>query len=139
MRHRISTSRAVGSRMATDAMTSSLTRRKILDTGGNNSLSRLRRALTDHGTLVIVGGEGGRLIGGLDRQLRALLLSPFVSHKLGTFVAKENAEDLLVLNELIESGKVAPVFDRTYPLSEAADAIRHFEAGHPRGRIAITV
>ena len=112
----------------------------ILDTGGNNPLARLRRALAPHGTLVIVGGEGGgRFFGGLDRQLRAHLLSPFVSHKLGTFVAKENAADLLVLNDLIESGKLAPVMNGTYALSEAPDAVRHLEAGHPRGRIALTV
>ncbi len=112
----------------------------IIDTGGNSSLSRLRSALAAQGTLVIVGGEGGgQWFGGVDRQLRAHLLSPFVSHKLGTFVAKENAQDLLVLNELIESGKVAPVIGRTYPLSEAADAFRQLEAGHSRGRIVITL
>ena len=112
----------------------------ILDTGGNNSLSRLRRALSPRGTLVIIGGEGGGgWFGGLDRQLRAQLLSPFVTHKLGTFVAKENAQDLIVLNELIESGKAVPVMDGTFSLSEAADAVRHLEAGHTRGRIAITI
>src|ERR687897_2870004 len=85
----------------------------ILDIGGNSSLSRLRRALASRGTLVIVGGEGGgRWLGGTDRQIRALVLSPFVSQKLGTFVNRENHEDLLVLKELIESGKVTPVIDR---------------------------
>src|SRR5215212_3234599 len=82
----------------------------ILDIGGNSTLSRLRRALAQQGTLVIVGGEGGgRWLGGTDRQLRAMILSPFVGQKLGTFVNKENHEDLIVLKELIESGKVTPV------------------------------
>jgi NADPH:quinone reductase-like Zn-dependent oxidoreductase len=112
----------------------------ILDIGGNSSLSRLRRALAPQGTLVIVGGEGGgRWLGGTDRQIRALVLSPFVSQKLGTFVNKENHEDLLVLGELIESGKVTPVIDRTYPLSEVPEAIRYLEEGHARGKVVITV
>jgi NADPH:quinone reductase-like Zn-dependent oxidoreductase len=112
----------------------------ILDIGGNSSLARLRRALTPEGTLVIVGGEGGgRWLGGTDRQLRAMMLSPFVGQKLGTFVNKENHEDLLVLGELIESGKVTPVIDRTYPLSEVPEAIRYLEEGHARGKVVISV
>ena len=112
----------------------------ILDIGGNSSLSRLRRALTPRGTLVIVGGEGGgRWLGGLDRQLRALLLSPFVGQKLGMFVNSENSADMLVLKELIEAGKVTPAIDRTYPLSEAHKAIRYLEEGHARGMVVITV
>src|SRR5215212_2357889 len=112
----------------------------ILDIGGNSSLARLRRALTPEGTLVIVGGEGGgRWLGGTDRQIRALVLSPFVGQKLGTFVNKENHEDLLVLKELIESGKVTPIIDRTYPLSEVPEAIRYLEEGHARGKVVITV
>jgi NADPH:quinone reductase-like Zn-dependent oxidoreductase len=112
----------------------------ILDIGGNSSLSRLRRALTPEGTLVIVGGEGGgRWLGGLDRSLRAMMLSPFVGQKLGTFVNKENHEDMLVLKELIESGKVTPVIDRTYPLSEVPEAIRYLEEGHARGKVVISV
>jgi NADPH:quinone reductase-like Zn-dependent oxidoreductase len=112
----------------------------ILDIGGNSSLARLRSALTPEGTLVIAGGEGGgRWLGGTDRQLRALALSPFVSQKLGTFVASENHEDMLVLKELIESGKVTPVIDRTYPLSEVPEAIRYLEEGHAKGKIVISV
>jgi NADPH:quinone reductase-like Zn-dependent oxidoreductase len=112
----------------------------ILDIGGNSSLSRLRRALASQGTLVIVGGEGGgRWLGGLDRQLRATMLSPFVGQKLGTFVSTPNHEDLLVLKELIESGKVTPVIDRTYPLAEVPEAIRYLEEGHARGKVVITV
>jgi len=112
----------------------------ILDMAGNRSLSTLRRALTPEGTLVIIGGEeGGRWLGGTDRQIRALLLSPFVRQRLRTFIAKESAEDLLVLKELIESGKVAPVIDRTYALREAPDAIRHLEEGHARGKLVLSV
>src|SRR5215213_2008343 len=112
----------------------------IVDIGGNSSLTRLRRALASRGTLVIVGGEGGgRWLGGLQRQLWATMLSPFVSQKLGTFVSTPNYEDLLVLKELIESGKVTPVIDRTYPLAEVPEAIRYLEDGHARGKVVITV
>ena len=112
----------------------------ILDIGGNSSLARLRRALTPEGTLVITGGEGGgRWLGGTDRQIRALMLSPFVGQKLGTFINKENYEDMLVLKELIESGKVTPFIDRVYPLSQVPEAIRYLEEGHARGKVVISV
>jgi NADPH:quinone reductase-like Zn-dependent oxidoreductase len=112
----------------------------ILDIGGNASLSRLRRALTAKGALVIVGGEtDGRWLGGTDRQLRALVLSRFVGQKLGTFVSRENQEDLLVLKELVDAGKVTPVVDRVYPLRDVADAIRYMREGRARGKVAIAV
>ena len=112
----------------------------ILDIGGNSSLSRLRRALTPKGTLVIAGGEtDGRWLGGSDRQIRALMLSPFVGQKLGTFVSRENHEDMIVLKELIEAGEVTPFIDRTYPLSEAPEAIRYMRDGLARGKVVITV
>jgi NADPH:quinone reductase-like Zn-dependent oxidoreductase len=112
----------------------------VIDTGGNYRLSHLRRVLTPRGRLVIVGGETeGRWLGGTDRQVRAQLLSPFVSQKLGTFVASENAKDLLTLRELIESGKVAPAIDRTYPLVEAVTAIRYMLDGRARGKVVVTV
>jgi len=111
----------------------------ILDIGGNASLSRLRRALTPKGTLVIVGGEkDGRWLGGSDRQIRALVLSPFVGQKLGTFISSPNHQDLIVLKELIEAGKVTPAIDRTYPLSESPQAIRYVAEGHARGKVVIT-
>jgi NADPH:quinone reductase-like Zn-dependent oxidoreductase len=114
--------------------------RSIGDIGGNSSLSRLRRALTPQGTLVITGGEGGgRWLGGTDRQIRALVLSPFVGQKLGTFVNSENHEDMIVLKELIEARKVTPVIDRIYPLSEVPEAIRYLEEGHAQGKVVITV
>jgi NADPH:quinone reductase-like Zn-dependent oxidoreductase len=112
----------------------------ILDIGGNSTLARLRRVLAQRGTLIIVGGEGGgRWLGGTDRQLRAMMLSPFVGQKLGTFVNKENHEDLIVLGELIESGKITPVIDRAYPLAEVPEAMRYLEEGHARGKVVITV
>lgn len=112
----------------------------ILDIAGNRTLGHLRRALTPHGTLVIVGGEtGGRWLGGYDRGFRALMLSPFVGQQLRMLTNSENAEDLLVLSELIESGSVKPAVDRTYPLSETPAAIQSMVEGRARGKIVITV
>jgi NADPH:quinone reductase-like Zn-dependent oxidoreductase len=112
----------------------------ILDTGGNRSLTHLRGALTPRGTLVLVGGEtDGRWLGGTDRVLRALLLSPFVGQKLNAFICSENAQDLIALTELIESGTVTPVIDRTYPLSETPAAIQYMQEGHTRGKVVINV
>lgn len=112
----------------------------ILDTAGNRSVSHLRRALAPKGTLVIGGGEGGgRWIGGIQRQLGALVLSPFVSQRLATFIAKPNSDDLLALSDAIETGRVTPLIDSTYQLSEVPDAIRYLEEGHTRGKIVITI
>jgi NADPH:quinone reductase-like Zn-dependent oxidoreductase/FtsP/CotA-like multicopper oxidase with cupredoxin domain len=112
----------------------------IVDIGGNRGLSHLRRALTPRGRLVIVGGEtDGRWLGGIDRQLRATLLSPFVSQKLGSFISSENAEDLTALRELIESGQVTPAIDRTYPLSDVPEAIRYVSEGRARGKVVVAV
>jgi NADPH:quinone reductase-like Zn-dependent oxidoreductase len=112
----------------------------ILDIAGNRSVSNLRRALAPKGTLVIVGGEGGgRWFGGINRQLGAQLRSMFVGQRLGTFIAKQNGEDLLALKELIEAGKVTPVIGTTFPLQEVPEAIRHLTEGHARGKVVITV
>lgn len=112
----------------------------ILDTGGNSRLSHLRRALTATGRLVLVGGEtDGRWLGGLDRTFKALLLSPLVKQKLLPLVSKENAQDLAALTELIESGKVTSAIDRTYPLSEAPEAVQYVQDGRARGKVVITV
>jgi len=112
----------------------------VLDIGGSRPLSQLRRALTPRGRLVIVGGEtDGRWLGGADRLLRAPLLSPLVSQKLGTLTTSENSKDLRVLRELLEAGKIAPAIDRTYPLSEVPAAIRHVQEGHARGKVVIAV
>lgn len=110
----------------------------ILDIGGNSRLSHLRRVLTPAGRLVIVGGEtDGRWLGGFDRQIRAMLLSPLVSQKLGILGASENSADLSVLRELLEAGKVTPALDRTYPLSETAAAIRYLMEGQAQGKVII--
>ncbi|MCP3820585.1 NAD(P)-dependent alcohol dehydrogenase [Streptomyces sp. A3M-1-3] len=113
----------------------------VLDTAGNRPLARLRRALTTRGTLVIVGGEGGgRWIGGNDRQLRALLLSPFVGQRLrGLAAMHQHHSDLQLLAELIETGSVTPVIDRTYPLADVPDAVRYLMEGHARGKIVVRV
>jgi len=112
----------------------------ILDIGGNSRLTHLRRALTPAGRLVIVGGETeGRWLGGFDRQIRAMLLSPWVSQKLGILGASENSADLSVLAELVESGEITPAIDRTYAFDETPAAIRHLMEGRAQGKVVITV
>jgi len=111
----------------------------ILDTAGNRSLSELRGALTSEGTLVIVGGSGGRWLMGSGRSLRAVVVSPFVSQNLRSFISSTNKDDLVVLKELIEEGKITPVVDRAFPLTETADALNHVGARHTRGKTVVTV
>jgi len=112
----------------------------ILDIGGNNSLSRIRRALAPKGTLVIVGGEeGGNVTGGFGRQIRALVLSLFVGQRLTMLASKERHTDLEALSPLLENGQVTPVLDRNYSLAEVPAAMKHLEAGLARGKIAITI
>jgi NADPH:quinone reductase-like Zn-dependent oxidoreductase len=110
----------------------------VLDIGGNRPLSMLRRILAREGTLVIVGGEGGgRLTGGLHRQLGAITLTLVVRQRLGTFVAKPNSTDLDTLRALIETGAITPAIDRVIPLDQVPQAIRDLTAGHVRGKIVI--
>jgi len=113
----------------------------VIDTAGNRPLSLLRRAMTPHGTLVLVGGEHGRgrVLGGFDRQLRAPLVSLFVGQRLRGLIAKDRAEDLQALTRLIESGAVTPVIDRRYPLADTPDAIRYLAEGHAAGKVVITI
>ena len=112
----------------------------IVDIAGHWDVSRLRRLLTPTGRLVIVGSEnGGRWVGGIDRQLRATLLSPFVSQRLGSFLASEKGADLEQMRELLESGRVRPAVDRVYPLHDAVEAMRDLVAGRVRGKAVISV
>jgi NADPH:quinone reductase-like Zn-dependent oxidoreductase len=112
----------------------------ILDIAGRPSLRRLRRALADTGTAVIVGGEdGGEFSGGMNRQLRALALTPFVRQRLTMFIASPGARDLERLTDLVEAGAVTPSIDRSFPLDRAADAMRYLEAGTVRGKVVIAV
>jgi NADPH:quinone reductase-like Zn-dependent oxidoreductase len=112
----------------------------IIDTGGRNKLSRLRRALTPTGTLVIVGGEGGdRLTGGIGRQLRAALLSPFVKQRLTFFMNSESQEQIEALAEHMAGGAVAASVGRRYPLDEVPQAIQAMAAGRLTGKAVITV
>jgi len=115
----------------------------ILDTGGNRTLSAMRHALAPRGTLVIVGGEGGKgkLLGGFGRgTLRAPVRSLVTSQKMKGFVAKENAADLVALKDLIEAGKVTPLIDRTFSLPDVPEAMRYLREGRGRkGKIVIAV
>jgi NADPH:quinone reductase-like Zn-dependent oxidoreductase len=112
----------------------------VLDIGGHRRIAHLRRVLTRRGTLVIVGGEtGGRWLGGFDRSLRAVLLSPFVSQRLGMLASTENGTDLRALGALIEAGDVTPAIDRTYSLAEVPAAISRMHENAVQGKIAITL
>ncbi len=110
----------------------------IFDAAGNHSLSDCRRALTPKATLVLVGGPNkGRWVGPLTGVLKAVVVSRFVSQKLRPCLAHSSKADLIVLRELLEAGKVAPVIDRSYPLSDVPEAIRYLEEGHARGKVVI--
>ena len=112
----------------------------ILDNVANRSLTECRRALTGEGTLVSNSGtSGGRWIDGAGRVVKVNVLSPLVRQRLRAFVTKWNNEDLVVMKDLIESGKVTPVIDKTFPLSETPQAIGYVEAGHARGKVVISV
>ena len=111
----------------------------ILDNVANHSLSDLRGALTPTGTLVPnSGGFDNHWFAGGGRVVSAHVLNRFVSHRVRPFLVSPKLEDLVVLKELIEAGKMIPVIDRTYPLSEAPEAIGHVGGGHTRGKIAVT-
>ncbi len=106
----------------------------ILDQVANHSLSDCRRTLTPQGTHIPNSGYGG-----LGYVIKAFVLSLFVRRQGRPFVAIPNNEDLVVLKELVESGKVTPVIDRTYPLNETPEAFRYLDKGHARGKVVITV
>ncbi len=115
----------------------------IFDNVGNHSFSDRRRVLTPNGVCVLagIGGAGlhpetwGRIVG----NFKADLLSRFVRQKFVSYVTKLDKEDLKLLSDLMQTGKVTPVIDRTYKLSETAEAMRYFEEGHARGKVVIAV
>jgi NADPH:quinone reductase-like Zn-dependent oxidoreductase len=114
----------------------------VFDLVGNYSLTRLRSVLTPRGTLVLSGGgvsDGGSLFGPMALMVKGKLLAPFVRHRVLFLFPFPSKENLATLRELIESGKVTPVIDRTYPLSKVAEAIRYLEVEHARAKVAITV
>jgi NADPH:quinone reductase-like Zn-dependent oxidoreductase len=114
----------------------------ILDNVGTQPLSGFRRALKPQGICVMIGGEGpneGRWIGALARPVKALFLSPFVSQKMSMMLAEIRQEDLTVMRDLMAAGKVTPVVDKTYPLSQVREAMKYLEAGHARGKVILTM
>jgi len=114
----------------------------ILDNVGNHSLLEYRRVLQPRGRYVLIGGGGPndrRWIGPLVRPIKALMLSPFVSQDMGMMLAEQNKKDLTILSDLMQAGKVTPVIDRRYSLSEVSEAIRYLEQGHARGKVVINL
>jgi len=112
----------------------------MLDVAGSRSWSECRRVLNPQATLVIVGApKGNRLMGPLSHIVKVRLASLRASQKAIFFIAKLNNEDLVVLQELLEAGKVTPVVERSYALSEAADALRYLGEGHAQGKVVITM
>jgi len=112
----------------------------ILDNVGNHPLGRVRRALTPTGTLLLnAGGSPGRVIGPLWPIARAAVTDRFVRQRLRPFLSTPNRADLLAITGYVDDGRLTPVIDRTYPLAETAEALRHVERGHTRGKVVITV
>jgi len=114
----------------------------ILDNVPNHSLSECRHILNPKGKYVMIGGGGpndSRWVGPFGRVIHALVISPFISQKMGMMMADPSQTDLAILGDLMQSGKMKPVIDRTYKLSEVPEAIRYLEEGHARGKVVITV
>jgi NADPH:quinone reductase-like Zn-dependent oxidoreductase len=114
----------------------------ILDNVANHSLSEFRHVLTPNGKYVMIGGGGPTeqgVFGVMLRPLKAMVLSKFVDQQMGMMMADSNQKDLSLLAEMVESGKMKPVIDRTYKLSEVPAAIAYLEEGHARGKVVITV
>jgi NADPH:quinone reductase-like Zn-dependent oxidoreductase len=111
----------------------------IVDMVGNHSLLANRGVLNPNGKFVIVGGPKGNWLAPLMNPLKALFLSPFVDQEFGMMLARFRQDDLVTLAELLQAGKMTPVIDRSYRLSEVPDAIRYSEEGHARGKIVIDV
>src|SRR5882762_4943186 len=114
----------------------------ILDNVPNHSLSECRSLLNPKGKYVMIGGGGpndSRWVGPFGRVIKTLVMSPFISQEMGMMMADTNQKDLATLGDLLQSGKVKPVIDRTYKLSEVPAAIAYLEQGHARGKVVITL
>lgn len=111
----------------------------ILDNVANRSMSDLRRVLKPNGRLVIVGGAPGDWIGPFRLPIAAMVTSRFADQKLGMMMARSTQQDMQVLAALMVAGKLTPVIDRRYPLSEAAEAIRYLETGRAQGKVVVSV
>jgi NADPH:quinone reductase-like Zn-dependent oxidoreductase len=114
----------------------------MLDNVGNHSLSECKSVLTPTGKYVLIGGGGANdqgFLGGLGKALWAMVFSKFVNQQMGMMLADANQKDLTVLADMMQSGKLKPVIDRTYKLEQVPDAIRYVEQGHARGKVVITV
>lgn len=111
----------------------------ILDNVEAQPLAVIRRALTPTGTLIPNSGRGGRWLGPIGRVVTARVLSGFTTQRLRPFTSRGTRQDLLTLADLLATGQVKPVIERTYPLDDAADALRHVAAGHTRGKVVVTV
>jgi len=114
----------------------------LIDNVGNRSLSECRNVLTPNGIYVLIGGGGANeqgVLGGLAKALNAAVYSRFVKQKMGMMMADSNSKDLTFLAEMVESGKLKPIIDRTYKLADTPEAIRYLEEGHARGKVIITV
>jgi NADPH:quinone reductase-like Zn-dependent oxidoreductase len=110
----------------------------IVDIAGQRPLSLLRKTLTPAGTLVLVGAEtGGRWLGGTERQLGALILSPFGKQRLTGLLSSSSPEDLAHLTHLMAAGQLTPAVDRVFPLERAAEAISYLRQGHAVGKVVI--
>ena len=111
----------------------------IIDNVGNHSLLANRRVLSPEGVLVMVGGKSGNWIAPLMGPIKALLLSPFVGQEFVLILARLSQDDLAILGDLMQAGKVTPVIDRSYGLDEVPAAIAYSEEGHARGKIVVTL
>ena len=139
--------RGIGADFVIDYTTGDVTRRPekydlIIDNVGTQPLSSFRRVMKPEATYVLIGGggpEAWQLVGPIAGPVKAMLYSLFVSQEFVTMYADTTYDNLATLKQLIEDGKVTPVIDRTYPLSETATAIRYLEEGHARGKVVITV
>lgn len=137
--------RSLGAAHVIDYTTDDFTREPgrydvILDNVGNRPLSRLRRALAPAGILVLNGGGSpGQVVGPLGAMARAAVVDRFVRQRLRFLPTREDRAELAAITALTEDGKLTPVLDRTYPLADTAEGLRHVEGGHARGKVVITV